>query len=301
MTTTKAILEGDNRKVTINFGLRAAAGGVMMRSLALGLLCLSIAACAPKGKYDVAVDDDRFDLLALHMPDILASDAKKCITGAPLLRGQGGDQDSISEKVFESVLDLWQVVDVSFLSNGEDLKVLPDGGDPKSVESIFPNGIKLPAVVANACGEYAGEVAVYIGLVSVSDSIQVALKNDPEVFEKMEMSTEQVMSGVKLIEKQAAALDNLTIADRVQCAAIFEAAGASDENLAPYATIWRAALVRLIEAGDLDPKSIREQSKYWQILAEKGSDAVLSADGYQQQAEKCDGWINEAIASQAAQ
>lgn len=271
-----------------------------MRFLTMAFVVLAIAACAPNGQYDVAVDDDRFDLLKYKMPDLSARDAKKCVTGSSLLRGQGDKQDVVSEKIFESVLDLWQFVNVTMLSTKDTLDVLPNGGNSKSVESIFPKGINTPAKIANACGEYAGELAVYIGLVSVSDSIEVALRDNPEVFEKMDMSTEQVRSGVMQIEKQAAGLGDLTVADRVQCTAIYEAASVSDKTLAPYATIWRSALVGLIEAGDLDPKSIREQSFYWQILATKGSDAVLSVDGYKEQATKCDGWINDAITKQAA-
>jgi hypothetical protein len=234
------------------------------------------------------------------MPDILASDAKRCVKGAPLLRGQGGAQDSVSEQLFENILDLWQVIDVSLLSNGEPDEVLPNGGDPSKVASIFPSGIKLPTAVAHACGEYAGQVAVRIGLISAADSIDVALEEDPQVFEKAGLDLEQVRAGLKVLDGQVKGLAGLAVADKVHCTAIYQAASVSDGNLGPYFNIWRAALIGAIEAGELDPAQIDARSVYWQALATTGAEAVTSTEGYQAQATRCDGWINEAVAKQAA-
>jgi len=212
-----------------------------------------------------------------------------------MLRGQGSGQDSISENLFEKVLDLWQVVDVSLLSVENAYEVLPNGGDPSAVSSIFSAGIKLPNAIANACGEYAGELAVYIGLVSLSDSVEMALKEDPEIFENLGMSTDEVKAGVATIQQQAAGLGGLSIVDRVQCAAIYQAASLEDPSLEPYATIWMTDMVSAIEAGDLNPGEIREQSEFWRVLANDGPNAVSAAEGYEAQATKCDGWVNAVI------
>lgn len=274
-----------------------------MRLLLSHIFALTVAfgfaACSPAGQYDVAVEDDRFDLLRFNMPDLLASDAKRCVAGAPLLRGQGGAQDSVPEYLFEKVLDLWQVVDVTMLSVGNPADVLPAGGNPEGLASIFPK-IKLPNAVANACGEYAGEVAVEIGLLSLSDMIDVALKENPEAFEDLGTSSEVVLEGVAIIEAQAAALNEVGVADQVHCLAIYQSAVVSNVELAPYRTVWLESLLRFIESGDVDPSELREKSVFWQTMAESGVDAVIEMDGFQNQAEKCDEWINMAMETQAA-
>ena len=59
------------------------------RVFILGILAIGLVACSdPKGKYEVAVDDDRYDLLALNMPPLLKSDAKSCIKVLNFVRDQ---------------------------------------------------------------------------------------------------------------------------------------------------------------------------------------------------------------------
>ena len=271
------------------------------RVFILGILAIGLVACSdPKGKYEVAVDDDRYDLLALNMPPLLKSDAKSCIKVLNFVRDQDVGSDEVMQKMLETLTDFWQVVDVSMVSVENSQEVLPYGGNPKNVKSILPKGVKLPNKISHACGLYAGKIVAKIGLMSLDDGIDLALAEDPQIFTKMGLTTEDVKAGLSVISKQAKTLNTLPMDERVHCVAIYQAATANDKSLEPRLTVWTANLVDSIESNKLDPKAIKEKSLFWRALAKDGSDAVISADGFQEQATKCDEWIDDAVASQAA-
>lgn len=272
-----------------------------IRVFIASLLVIGLTACAdPKGEYKVAVDDDRYDLLALNMPPLLKSDAKSCIKVLNFVRDQDVGSDKVMQKMLETLTDFWQVVDVSMVSVENSQEVLPYGGNPKNVKSILPKGVKLPNKISHACGLYAGKIVTKIGLMSLDDGIDLALAEDPQIFTKMGLTTEDVKAGLSVISKQAKTLNTLPMDERVHCVAIYQAATANDKSLEPRLTVWTANLVDAIESNKLDSKAIKEKSLFWRALAKDGSDAVISADGFQEQATKCDDWIDDAVASQAA-
>jgi len=272
-----------------------------MRRAILSVLALFVVSCiAPSGENQAPVDDDRYDLMAVNMPPLLTKDAKSC-TKVFNFGGVGNlESDDPVKQAFNFGLDFWQALDASMLSDENTHEVLPYGGDPKNVPSILPKGIKLPTKIAHACGEYAGEVVVKIGILSLEESVEIAHAVDPELFERMGTSLEQVKDGLSVLAAAAEKLSPLPIDDRVHCVAIYQAAASKDKSLSTNLNIWMMALVDAIENGDLDSKGIREKSVFWQALATSGPQAVISTEGFQEQASKCDRWINNVMPNQAA-
>lgn len=269
----------------------------MIRVLIAAIVGVGLAACGSSAGYDQPVDDDRFDLLSFNMPPLLRKDAEKCVKTMNFVRGQGVKKD---DELLSILLDFWQVVDVSYLS-GEGVKsVIPSGGNPDDVATILPEGISLPTTIAHDCGLYAGGVVVKIGLLSLADSVNAAVASDPDVFENMGASLEQVQAGLTVMNAKSDGLRGLSAEDMVACTAIYQAVSLSKPSVVPLANIWMKAFVDGIESGRLDSANIREQSEYWNVLALEGPEAVISVDGYRTQASKCDGWVNESIEKQAA-
>jgi hypothetical protein len=272
-----------------------------MRGLTTSFLALCLAACtSPNGEYDAPVEDGRYDLIASQMPDILTSDAKQCAKVINFARGERVENGSAVEQAFSLTVDFWQVVDEDFLSKDDVADVLPAGGNPEAVPSILPSGVRMPTKVAEACGKYAGETLVTMGILSLSDTIEMALEQDPDIFKDMGMNAAQVRQGVEVISAQAAPLVKLPHEHLVSCVAIYQAATKSDLSLKPRSTVWMAALVQAIDAGGIDPKKIKEKSAFWRLLESQGVDAVMANDGYQSKASECDASLDGAINAAAA-
>lgn len=271
-----------------------------MRVLALSLSAMALSACSQAVAYDDAVTDHRFDLAASNMPPILTSDVKRCVSASKSANGEVPSDDEGVMKMFELVLDFWQVVDQTMLSSENAPQVLPFGGDAEAVKSIMPEGLKLPAAVGEACGEYGGAVIVKAGLLSLKESIDIPMREDPAIFDDMGVSVDDIMTGLGIISAQAAGLNELSVSETVDCVAIYQAAKVSNEALEPYSNIWLTAFVEAVEADKIDPENIRQNSTYWRVLANEGAGAVVEKDGYQARATQCDAWLNVAIEQQAA-
>jgi len=268
-----------------------------VRGLVTAIVGLSLTACSQSAGYDKVIEDDRFDLLSVTMPPLLKKDAQKCVRTMNLVRGT----QEADDKLVARLLDFWQAVDEKFLTVEDAKSVLPSGGDPAIVESILPGGVSLPTAVAHDCGVYSGAVSVEIGLLSLSDSVAMAVEHDPEIFKSMGTSLDQIKSGLVIIKAQAEGVRGLALEDLVSCTAIYKSASVSDVSIEPFSNIWMSAFVDEIESGRLDAAKIREQSSYWAKLAEGGPDGLVAMDAYKSKAAECDEWINEAVAKQAAE
>lgn len=197
-------------------------------------------------------------------------------------------------------MSYWRVVDRQFLSDAAVSDVLPFGGDVDEVESILPSGFGLPGRNSEPCAEYAGGAIVEVGLISLGQSIEMAEAASPGMFEKMGMNIDTINAGLETINRQAAALKQRDLGDRVSCTAITHAEKYNDPSRKPYAAIWTAALTDAIEQGELDAAQIREQSQHWRALAVNGLDGLAAVAGVEEKAQMCNSWLNEAISTQAA-
>ena len=136
-----------------------------------------------------------------------------------------------------------------------------------------------------------------IGILSVRESIDVALASDPKVFERQGADMAQVNAGIEMIDGLAANLSRVPVNDMVDCVAIFQAAKSSNSVMQGQSTIWIAAMVDSIQSGRLNPNNIREQSAIWRALHEGGPKATLGVEGLKAKSGQCLAWTNEAMAA----
>lgn len=271
-----------------------------MRSCLYTVLAVSLVGCSPSAAPDINVVDDRFDLIRFNMPDVLVSDAKKCVKISGYMKGQKFSSNALVQKASEQAMSFWRVVDLKLMGGAGVKDVLPFGGDAETVETILPTGFGLPFRNSEPCAEYAGGMIVEIGIISLSESIEMALATDPDMFDDMGMTVEDIEAGLEIIAGQAKQLDALPVSDRVACTAISHVEKREDPSRAPYASIWTAALTSAIERGELAATEIRQQSVFWQEMAVSGVDGLTGFDGLEVKAEACNAWLDDAIQQEAA-
>lgn len=263
-----------------------------------GLSCLALAAggCAPAADSDApVVVDHRFDIVSYNMPNILASDVKKCVSVANLLKGQKFSDVELIQRATDTGMEFWRYLDRETLKADDVADVLPFGGDVSSVLSILPGGISLPMRNAEACGEYSGGVIVKSGFLSIRESLDMAQAADPKIWETLGTTRDALEGGLVTLEAQSAQLADVSLAEKTSCVAIYQAKKISDPALEPYSNIWMGSLVSAIQGGDLAPDNIRIQSEYWRALANNGVTGLTKLSGYEEQQASCEALVNKAI------
>jgi len=270
-----------------------------LRGVIGAALALTLCAHVPAYANELGASDHRFDLAPYNMPPILTSDAKKCISVGQLVRGQKAVESEIGQKMFERVLDYWEALNKNVLAGQSVGDVLPFGGEAKKVKSILPSLLKTPEAIGHACGKYAGGVIAKIGILSLRDGIEAAMAVDPDVFKKQGVDMDVLDAGMKLLDGYAAALNDVSANDTVDCVAIFQIAKIGDPSFEPASNVWIAAMVNAIESGKLDAGNIRQQSPFWRALLD-GAEALAKVEGMNEKAEQCQGWLNAAVAKSTA-
>lgn len=275
-----------------------------MRFAALIAAIVLLVGCSPSSNVELPLKSDgRFDLLQHNMLPVRVSDAKEChkvLSRASIFKFTitGPERDG-----FDMAVTVWNEIDRRFASkiNGSD-GVISAGRHVKNPElmpeSLFPEGASTE-LKAEKCGEYAGQLQVEIGLMSLSDSVQMVLDMDPNFFETMGMSTEQILSGLQVINGQAANLSALTGEQKITCTAIYQGLALVEEGYKPYRSIWVAALVSSIENDSIDPMTISQKSEYWRVLSVSGAEDMSLLESYSDVASNCEAELNKAISKQA--
>lgn len=232
------------------------------------------------------------------MPNLLASDAKRCRIVGNLLAGEKFSDNELVQRATETGMELWRHIGREFLDADDVGDVLPFGGDKRAVESILPK-LPTPSATGEACGEYTGAIVVQTGFLSIRESLNMAEATDPTIWEKMGRTRAELDSGLNLIEAQAAELGGASIADKVSCVAIYHANKMTDPSLAAYSNIWMTSLVSAIQDGQVAPDDIRAQSEYWRALANNGVEGLTKLSGYEAQNASCEAQVDQAVSAQA--
>ncbi len=271
------------------------------------LTAILLLGCSPSALTEITTKevevDDRYDLLKHNMPPILVADAKECVkvlTYASIFKFAITDTE---KEGFDVAMSAWKQIQSRFLKDISGTKGVLEAGSfieiPEVIpEALFPKGASKE-IKAEKCGEYAGQLQVKIGVVSLSKSVEMVLKVDPEFFEKMDLSTEQVRAGLKIIERRASNLSELSQDNRISCVAIYQGLTLADTNFEPYRNIWVASMSQDIASGALNSMNIAEQSEYWRVLKAEGVVAMSEISNYSEMASMCETKLNDAIKKQA--
>jgi len=276
----------------------------MFRKIIALAVIVSLAACNAASEVRELNPDDRFDLLPLVMKPILRSDVEKCVSLSRFSKDYKVGESVLFQKGFDLGVDFWVHVEDKFLKGSN----LPDGFSEKlilteqnagGVTSIFP---KKTSVSKNSelCGQYAGELVVKLGLLSLSESLEMAEEQQPGLLKEMGYNLDDLLVNLKVIEEQAANLSDVPDEEKVSCVASYQALRFEDVKFEPYSNIWRSALVRAIESGEVLSGSFGDENEYWQALKLQGPIGLKQIDGAGEFVQQCENWLNGAISKQQA-